>query len=366
MREGSALLRGQDKDRTLIGLQNQANIKPENIKLENIKPENIKPEDIKPDISEATVKIQLSGPGNVMPDNLEDIVKIKLSNRSKTIGKPESPKTETPSEKREKTEEEKKSNEEIQAEIAEASTCLLCGGINPPNSYQKLHPQCPHKICDACLKKLIKLHHQKNGHKRHIKCPYDFKEILTTVITKVDPTGNSYGITDMNRNDFSSFFTPHRHWRDHAFASTISTLRFRYLDPFDDILSREDEEKEMECPHCLTKTKRNNEGLSSRHLSRCMNCQCCFYFCCSVKISPVHAHGKHYHRPGCRNYSPSDLGLGGFKNNCTECTRERRQCERPERLNVAISPHIEGYHRRQEPQWSPADLESSDDIEDYM
>jgi len=247
----------------------------------------------------------------------------------KTRGGDENPTDKTPKEESGKIEEVKMSKEEREAEIAEMSTCLLCDSKNTPSSFQKLHSKCNHKICNPCIKKLIKMHYHKYRHRNHVQCPYDYKDISPSVIASVGPVVHSYGHSGMDGDIFSNVFYPRTYLDHSAFASRIHAMRYQFIDPYEVPGRREDEDKEMECPHCMAKTKKGNEVFTKRDVARCSNCQYCFYFCCSVKISTVEAHGRHYHRVGCRNYAVNYIGEEEMKLNCPECKKIGRLCDRP-------------------------------------
>jgi len=85
-----------------------------------------------------------------------------------------------------------------------------------------------------------------------------------------------------------------------------------------------------QCPNCRVPYLKDD---NCEHV-KCVKPDCGIDFCfqCSCIRSPSMEHGNHYHRPGCRFYSPPGTDVDVFKPNCTECAAHGVLCQPPRPL----------------------------------
>ena len=101
---------------------------------------------------------------------------------------------------------------------------------------------------------------------------------------------------------------------------------------------RIEEMKEMDggvtqCPRCRIPYLKDITGC--KHVD-CINPECRVSFCfeCACIRSPLLAHGNHYHRKQCTDYSVYNGDEDEMKKDCTECARLGKLCPRPKNLRV--------------------------------
>lgn len=92
------------------------------------------------------------------------------------------------------------------------------------------------------------------------------------------------------------------------------------------------------CPYCLQLSSLQNSG-DCAHVT-CVNCKGVFLICCGAKFTPMIAHGCHYHREGCDNFSHFS-GEDVMKTDCEMCKALGKLCPRPKPLEDGDIPEDE-------------------------
>lgn len=91
------------------------------------------------------------------------------------------------------------------------------------------------------------------------------------------------------------------------------------------------------CPYCLQLSAKNE---CCNHVT-CYYCKNDFCFACSAKSSPILAHGIHYHRPKCPNYSECNNPENYLPTKCSECKILKSVCKKPKDLENSDIPEDE-------------------------